>query len=235
MKNVLIIGASSGIGKELALQYADLGFQVTISARNVEKLKEIVNNTRNIKYEYIDITNINETIGKLKSLMNDIDIVIISAGIGNINENLDFNIENETITTNITGFTAAITTAFNSFKSQKKQGHIVAISSIASLRGSDLAPAYNASKAYVSNYLEGLNKKSVKENLGIKVTNVIPGLVDTQMAKGEGLFWVESTELIAKEIIKGIKNNKSKLVVSKRWKLIALLLKLLPDKLYFKL
>lgn len=232
-KRVLIIGASSGIGKELALQYENLGYEVTITARNIEKLKEISENKR-ISYEFLDVNDYEQTISKLKKLVVDTNITIISAGIGDINKELNFNIEINTVKTNIGGFIACVTEVFNHYKSIKS-GHIVAISSLASLRGSDLAPAYNASKAFITNYMDGLRKKSIKENLNINITTIMPGLVNTQMAKGEGLFWVEPVDLIAKQIIRGISKNKAELVVSNRWKIIALLLKLIPNWLYYKM
>ena len=83
--------------------------------------------------------------------------------------------------------------------------------------------------------MDGLRKKTIKEKLNINITTILPGLVDTQMAKGEGLFWVEPVSLIAKQIIRGIWKQKSELIVSNRWKLIALLLKFIPNWLYYKL
>ncbi len=232
-KKVLIIGASSGIGKELALQYESLGYEVIITARNIEKLKEIAEN-KNITYEYLDVNNYEEAISKIKKLVVNTDITIISAGIGDFNKELNFDIELNTIKTNVGGFVACVTEVFNYYKSIKK-GHIAAISSLASLRGSDEAPAYNASKAFITNYMDGLRKKTIKEKLNINITTILPGLVDTQMAKGEGLFWVEPVSLIAKQIIRGIWKQKSELIVSNRWKLIALLLKFIPNWLYYKL
>ena len=232
-KRVLIIGASSGIGKELASQYESLGYEVIITARNTEKLKEIAENKK-ITYEYLDVNNYEEAISKVKRLVVNTDITIISAGIGDFNKDLNFDIEFNTIKTNVAGFVACVTEAFNYYKSVKK-GSIAAISSLASIRGSDDAPAYNASKAFVTNYMDGLRRKSIKEKLNINITTIMPGLVDTQMAKGEGLFWVEPVDLIAKQIIRGIRKKKAELVVSNRWKLIAILLKLLPSWLYYRL
>ena len=83
--------------------------------------------------------------------------------------------------------------------------------------------------------MDGLRRKSIKEKLNINITTIMPGLVDTQMAKGEGLFWVEPVDLIVKQIIRGIRKKKAELVVSNRWKLIAILLKLLPSWLYYRL
>ena len=232
MKKVLIIGASSGIGKELALAYAKQGCHVTITARRLEKLKEISLQHKNIHYDHLDITDFSQS-EKLALLVKDTDITIISAGIGELNPALQWETELSTLNTNVCGFAFAANVVFNYYKTCKK-GHIVAISSLASLRGSDIAPAYNASKAFVSNYMDGLRKKAHKENLNICLSTVLPGLVDTQMAKGEGLFWVESPEKIAREIMAGISKKKSVFVVSKKWNLIRLLLQILPDKWYYK-
>lgn len=234
MKKVLIIGASSGIGKELAIQYSRLGFEVIATARSVEKHKELESKSKYISCEYLDVNNLEMAVSTIKKLVVNTDISIICAGVGEINQSLDFEIEYNTIKTNVLGFTAIVDEIFNYYKTIKS-GHIVALSSVASLRGSDVAPAYNASKAYISNYMEGLRKKSVKENLNINITTILPGLVDTKMAKGEGLFWVEPVDLVAREIIAGINKNKTSFVVSKRWNLIAFLLTLLPNKIYYKL
>ena len=91
---------------------------------------------------------------------------------------------------------------------RQDMGHFVAISSIAGIRGSKIAPAYNASKAYQINYLEGLRQKAKRINKPVFVTDIRPGFVDTNMAKGEGLFWVASKERAAKQIFEIIKKRK---------------------------
>jgi len=115
---------------------------------------------------------------------------------------------------------------------EQRAGHLVGISSIAALRGSGGAPAYNASKAFVSNYLEGLRQKFFHLKLPIVVTNVKPGFVDTAMAQGEGLFWVAPPEKAARQIYKIIKARRTHAYVTKRWRLIGLLLKLMPNYIY---
>ena len=70
------------------------------------------------------------------------------------------------------------------------------------------APAYNASKAFVSNYMEGLRQKVRKPNLPITVTDIQPGLVDTAMAQGEGLFRVAPPEKAARQIHEVIKRRR---------------------------
>lgn len=166
--------------------------------------------------------------------LGGLDLLVISSGTGDLNERLDFKIEKVTIDTNVTGFTLVADWTFNYFQHQK-YGHLVAISSIAGLRGSRQARAYNATKAYQINYLEGLRQKATKLNYSIFVTDIRPGFVDTAMAKGEGQFWVSTVDKATKQVFLAIINKKKVAYITKRWKLIAILLKSLPRLLYDKL
>ena len=111
----------------------------------------------------------------------------------------------------------------------------MSISSIASLRGNRFAPSYYASKAFQVNYLESLYFKS-KEIKGGKVfvTDIRPGFVDTRMALGDGVFWMASLEKASKQIYKAIKRKKRRVYISKRWILIAWVLKIVPSWLIKK-
>ena len=111
-------------------------------------------------------------------------------------------------------------------------GHLVAITSAGGLRGEPMAPAYSASKAYQINYMEALRKKAYKSGRQITVTDICPGLVDTAMAKGEGLFWVMPVEKVANQIIAAIRKKKSKAYVTKRWHILAIINKSIPYYLY---
>ena len=112
---------------------------------------------------------------------------------------------------------------------------MVNISSIAGIRGNGIAPSYNATKAYQINYLEGLRINAKNFGSSITVTDVRPGFVDTAMAKGDGLFWVAPVEKASKQIYRAIKQKKQVVYVSKRWKLIGILLKLIPYSLLKRL
>ncbi len=163
----------------------------------------------------------------LKQLINEMggmDLVVISAGVGHGNRGLEWSKERETIEVNVTGFAAVANAAFKYF-SQKGGGHIVGISSIAAIRGNGSAPAYNASKAFVSNYLDGLRQKARKSKLPITITDVQPGFVDTPMLKGKGLFWVAPAAKAARQIYGAVKAKKRHVYITKRWRLIAWLLK----------
>jgi short-subunit dehydrogenase len=185
----------------------------------------------------LDVTDTVSSIEQLEELTNELgglDILVISSGIGEINISLDFEIEKQTIDANILGFTSISDWAFNYFQKQQT-GHLVLISSIGGLRGSSQAPAYNASKAYQINYTEGLQQKATKLKLPILITDIRPGLVDTKMAKGEGLFWVMPLEKAVYQMYKAIVNKRKVVYVTKRWRIIALLLKLIPRGVYVRM
>jgi short-subunit dehydrogenase len=235
MKKAIIIGASSGIGKGLAKLLTENDYKVGITGRRTTLLNELKEtNTDSFLIKTIDITETKTSIEKLEELTSELgglDLLILSSGIGDLNERLDFEIERKVIDLNVTGFTNIIDWAFNYFEKQEF-GHIVAISSVAGIRGSRQAPSYNATKSYQINYLEGLRQKSTKSKKPIFVTDIRPGLVDTDMAKGEGLFWVMPVKKVTKQIFKGIKNKSKVIYVTKRWGLIGRLLKIMPRFIY---
>ena len=235
MKKVIIIGSTSGIGKGLAQIFAANDYKVGITGRRKELLLELKDEIPDAYLtKVLDVTDTVSSIEQLEELTNELgglDILVISSGIGEINISLDFEIEKQTIDANILGFTSIADWAFNYFQKQQT-GHLVLISSIGGIRGSSQAPAYNASKAYQINYTEGLQQKATKLKLPILITDIRPGLVDTKMAKGEGLFWVMPLEKAVDQMYKAIVNKRKVVYVTKRWRLIALLLKLIPRGVY---
>ncbi len=132
---------------------------------------------------------------------------------------------------NVTGFTCIANWTFNYFEKQKA-GHLVAISSVGGIRGSRIAPAYNATKSYQINYLEGLRQKATKQKAQFFITGIRPGFVDTDMAKGEGQFWVATVDKATRQIFDAIKQKKKIVYVTKRWRLIATILKRIPRLIY---
>src|SRR5437868_8602054 len=152
-KKVIIIGGTSGIGRELAIIYARKGFQVGISGRRSELLLSLQNKfPNNIVFETFDVTG-NENISHLRSLiekLNGADILIYNSGYGEVSLELDWEIEKQTIDVNVNGFIEIVCYAFNYFSNQGS-GQIACVSSIASIRGNSHAPAYSASKALESN------------------------------------------------------------------------------------
>lgn len=235
MKNAIIIGATSGIGKELARLLVDDGFKVGITGRRTELLESLKSeNPASYFIKAFDVKDTKTAEEKLEELTTELgglDLVILSSGTGDINDKLDFEIEFRTIETNVIGWTFIADWTFKYFEKQK-YGHLTAISSIGGLRGSRQSTSYNATKAYQINYLEGLRQKATKFKEQIFVSDIRPGLVNTEMAKGEGLFWVMPVEKTARQIYKAIKKKKKIAYVTKRWKLIASIVKRIPVQLY---
>ena len=233
----LIIGCSSGIGFELAKKLIEKNHKIIGIARREENLSALKRiNPEKIVVYALDITE-EKGIEKIKSILkdsNEIDQIIFSAGYGDLNENLNEKIELDTIKLNTIAFTQIVCIGYEYFK-HKGKGHLVAITSIAGIRGNKIAPAYNATKAYQQNYLEGLMQKTSNENNKIAITDVRPGFVDTAMAKGDHLFWVASPQKAAEQILNAILKKKKIVYITKRWFLIALILKILPKWLYLKL
>lgn len=231
MKKVIIIGASSGIGRELSRIMARDGFMVGLVSRREQLLKDINNEfPKSTIFKQVDINDYKKAISEINGLINEmggVDIFIISAGIGFLNNELQLENEIKTIETNITGFTAMANVALRHFI-KRKQGHLVAITSIAAIRGDRQCPAYNASKAYQSNYIEGLRQNVFRQKLPIKITEIRPGFVDTAMSQGDNLFWVADPREAAKQIYDSILRKNELAYVTRRWRIIAWFLRLVP-------
>lgn len=238
MKRAVIVGATTGIGRGLAELLLRHQYRVGITGRRESLLREL-------ELEYpgtciasvFDVRDSEAVIPRLDELvtaLGGLDLLVISAGTGEINHDLAFEIERETIETNITGFTCVANWAFNHFGRQG-HGHLVAISSVGGLRGSREAPAYNASKAYQINYLEGLRQKAARLNKAVYVTDIRPGLIDTAMAKGDGLFWVMPLDKAVRQIFRAIIRKRKVAYVTRRWRVIAFLLKRIPRFVYDRL
>lgn len=238
VKKAIIIGATSGIGKELSKLLTEDGYAVGIAGRRTELLTEIEKGNPELyiinTFDITEIKNIETKLTNLTRELGGLDLLIISSGIGDTNTDLDFTIEKRTIETNVLGFTCAAAWAFNYFEKQNF-GHLVAISSIAGIRGNSQVASYNATKAYQINYLEGLRQKAKKLKMKVFVTDIRPGFVNTEMAKGEDLFWVASVEKASRQIYNAVLKKKKVVYVTKRWRLIAFILKKIPDFIYDKM
>ena len=234
---VIIIGATSGIGRELAIMYARNKWLVGATGRRKELLQSLqAEFPENIITECFDVTE-GENIESIKNLtqqLGGLDLLIYNSGYGEPSKHLDWIIDERTTKINVNGFAEIINYTFNYFVVEGK-GHIAATSSIASIRGSSFAPAYSASKAYMSTYMEGLYIKATKLKLPIYITDLQPGFVQTSMAKGEGQFWVSSVEKAAQQIYSAISHKKRKAYITKRWWLVAKAMCLLPIAIYKKI
>lgn len=238
MKKAIIVGATSGIGKAMAELLLKSGWAVGITGRRKDLLEELKSTSPDHVFcQQHDVQALEESPKALQNLwdkMGSIDLVIVSSGMAHLNGNLKWNLEWDSIQTNVVGIARVYQFVYDKFKIQQ-WGHLVGISSIAAIRGNRHSPSYGASKAFQANYLEALGCMSKKQKHNIEITDVQPGFVNTAMAKGDGLFWVVPVEKAAGQIFHAIQRKKRKVYISKRWKIIATVLKGLPSWAYEKI
>ena len=235
---IIIIGATSGIGRSLAEILISQGNEVTITGRRHPLLEEIKSGYPNqtVHVAVMDMANFEEA-RKTIQLMADnnggFDLIIINAGVGFGKATFDEEIK--TIDTNVRGFVGIAQWAYEYFK-KKGSGHIVGVSSVAAVRSSPYAPEYHASKAFVSSYMEGLRLRSAKHKHGITITDIRPGFVDTPMTKqNKGMFWVATPEKAASQIAEAIEAKKNVAYITKRYFFLASLIRILPEWLLAKI
>ena len=234
MQKIMIIGATSGIGREMARLYAGAGHLVGATGRRQELLYSLqLEYPNHIVTECFDTTAFGAT-AHLESLLRKLgglDILVYSAGWGEITETLDWAIDKGTVDVNVNGFLEAIHFGWTHFMAQG-HGHLATISSIASIRGNRHSPAYSASKAFQSTSFEGLHIKARRLGLPLYLTDVQPGFVDTKMAKGPGQFWVAPAEKAARQIVRAMERRKWRVYITRRWWIVAKLAKWLPGWIY---
>ncbi len=235
-KNAIIIGATSGIGRALAKKLSQSGYIVGLTGRRKHLLESLQQELSGKSYiHYMDIKEPEHSQNVLRKLikkMGNVDLVILNAGVGTMNM-WSWHEQKETIMVNVLGFAALAQESMQYFF-QQGYGHLVGISSIAALRGIPDASIYSASKAFVSNYLEGLRAYAIRNKKNIVITTIEPGAVDTAM--GESIsFWRSTPEKAAEQIYAAIESKSSHAYITHRWRLIAWLFKLLPDCLFYKL
>ena len=238
MKRAIVIGATSGIGRAVAERLVTEGYRVGVTGRREALLRELADsNPDGFRCVVADVTDPAASCAALDALaaeLGGLDLCVVSAGAGELNPGLDFAVEEPAVRTNVVGWTAAVDWACRRFERQGG-GHLAVITSVGGLRGGGAAPAYNASKAYQMNYAEGLRQRAAKSRLPICVTDIRPGFVATRMAKGEGLFWVMPVGKVADQIVRAIRRRRPVAVVTRRWRLLAWVLKHLPDRIYSKM
>ncbi len=228
MPRAIVIGSSSGIGRSLAKVLAREGYEVGLAGRRVEEMEEL---RREIGgralVRRLDLTQPAEARQGLRELlaeMGDVDLIVVNSGVGHSDP--DWEQETEILAINVVGFAAMANLALEYFIS-RGVGQLVGISSIAALRG--LRAAYSGSKAFASTYLEGLRLKADKLGVDVQVLDVKPGFVATPMTGGRtDMFWVASADRAARQIYRAVRRRKRHVYVTRRWRLIAWLMKSLP-------
>ena len=226
MGKAIVIGASSGIGREVAKLLIADGWTVGVAARRVELLQTL----GAAAIESIDVTTETAT-EHLRSLINKVggmDLFFYASGIGKQNRELKEDIELATVQTNGLGFTRMIGEAYRYFAEQG-HGHIAAITSISGTKGLGPAPSYSATKAMQNVYLQALEQQANARGLKIRFTDIRPGFVDTALLSGDFKYpMMLKPERVAKDIVSAIKGRKHIRVIDWKYRLLTALWRRIP-------
>jgi short-subunit dehydrogenase len=238
MNSAVVTGATSGIGREVALCLIKKGWTVGIAGRRKELLDEIENEyPETVRSRVIDVTQ-DDAAEQLLSLINQlggIDLFFLATGVGKQNPTLETDIELYTAETNITGFIRMMTAAFRYF-SNKKGGHIAAITSIAGTKGMGSAASYSASKRFQCTYIEALEQLSNRNRLNIRFTDIRPGFVKTALLDdGNKYPMLMNPRTVAEKIVKAIERKKRIAVIDRRYKILVYIWRLIPGWLWVKM
>lgn len=230
MKRAVVIGASSGIGKEVAKLLIKDGWTVGVAARRVDMLKELSATAT----EQIDVTkeDATERLQTLIGQLGGMDLFFYASGIGKQNRELEETIELATMQTNGLGFTRMIGEAYRYFAKQGC-GHIAAITSIAGTKGLGPAPSYSATKAMQNVYLQALEQQAKSRGLKIHFTDIRPGFVDTALLSGDFHYpMMLKPEKVAKEIITAINRHQHIRVIDWKYRFLTALWRRIPKCLW---
>ena len=230
MKRAIVMGASSGIGFEVAQVLLERGWQVGLAARRVELLAELESRfAGQVSVARIDITT-DEAAGQLLDLigrMGGVDLYFHVSGVGWNNPQLDIDREMTTMATNACGFTRMVDTAF-AYMSENGGGHIAAITSIAGTKGLGPAPAYSATKALQNTYIQALEQLARSRDLNIRFTDIRPGFVDTDLIAGSSYPMLMDKRKVARKAVDAALAGRHVAVVDWRYALLTPLWRCVP-------
>jgi len=239
-KVIWITGASSGIGKALAIKFAKEGWKVAISARRENLLNEIAKTYNDIFPYPLDVTDSKKcelVFNSIKEKFKNVDISVFSTGIHDpkSEKSLDLNKVRQIMEVNFFGTINSVNAVYKYYK-ERKSGQISIVSSVAGYRGLPAGGAYCASKSALTSFTESLNFDMKRKN--VRVSLISPGFIKTPMTDQNDfpMPMIKTPEFAAEEIYNGlVKKNAFEIHFPKSFTFIMKILQILPNWAYFKL
>ena len=237
-KKVIIIGATSGIGREVALVYIAQGWTVGVAGRREAELESLrAMAPEQVFTQVLDVTK-DDAAEHLQTLIDKVggmDLFLLSSGIGKQNYTLDTEIELATAATNVEGFIRMTNAAYHYFEKQG-HGHLAVISSIAGTKGLGAAAAYSATKGFQHMYMDALDQLSRMQKLNISFTDIRPGFVATPLLKSSKSYpMLMEAPIVALDIVDALERKKRVAIIDWRFRLLVGFWRLIPKWIWLRL
>ena len=236
-KRVIIIGATSGIGREVANIYIAQGWKVGVAGRRAQELEALrLTAPEQVFTQVLDVTedNAQQKLHTLIEQIGSMDVFLLSSGIGKQNYSLQTDIELATAATNVEGFIRMTNAAFHYFEKQG-HGHLAIISSIAGTKGLGAAAAYSATKRFQNTYIEALEQLTRMNNLNISFTDIRPGFVATPLLKDDSYPLLMKATKVAHQIVKAIDKKKRIVIIDWKYRILVFFWRLIPKGIWLRL
>ena len=237
MKKAIIIGATSGIGQEVAKCLLLEGWKIGVAGRRQSSLENLQRAAPDqIQIQTLDVTqeDAGEKLNMLIDKVGGMDLFLLSSGIGFRNTNLNMEVELNTAYTNVEGFIRMVDTAFIYFR-KSGGGHLAVISSIAGTKGPGVAPAYSATKRFQNTYIEALAQLARMQHLDIHFTDIRPGFVATDLLKSGKYPMLMKADRVAQHIIKALREKRRVVVIDGRYRVLVFFWRMIPRWLWERL
>ena len=238
MKRAIIIGATSGIGKEVAKGLLLQGWKIGVAGRRktaLDAFRTIAPD--NIEVETLDVTqeDATERLHSLIKKLGGMDLFLLSSGVGHQNMELNADIELNTARTNVDGFIRMVTAAFQYFR-QQGNGHLAVISSIAGTKGLGVAPAYSATKRFQYTYIDALEQLSNMQKSNIRFTDIRPGFVSTELLNdGKNYPLLMNVNKVGIHIVRALNRKQRVVTIDWRYAVIVFFWRMIPRWLWKRL
>lgn len=237
-KKVIIIGATSGIGREVALIYIAQGWKVGVAGRREAELEALRSAyPEQVSAQALDVTK-EDAPQKLQALIEQVggmDVFLLSSGIGKQNPTLETGLELATAATNVEGFIRMTNAAYHYFE-QQGHGHLAVISSIAGTKGLGAAPAYSATKGFQNIYMDALDQLARMKKLNIRFTDIRPGFVATPLLNNQKKYpMLMDAPIVALDIVSAIEKKKRIAIIDWKFRLLVGFWRLIPKWIWLRL